>query len=364
MNEDPKQNQWNRRKFLKRTGVASLAAASLSIASAASTNANSSNEKEAIQRYWEKRQKHFEKLEEKAKKQYKAYDSPPKHIYRGTDKIDNTPAFYAPLQDECPYLPEFQSIFTSGTAGRYYKYTMGFGMKDIIRFHGHPCEALYYTAAICRLICDQLFPNKVVDRTVLRAMGGKSPCILDSLQYVTGGRMHYGALNIVPTLGHAVVVQRIDNGETWMGCWKDGVQSWNATNIFGSPNKNNPRPHEYWSGWKHEPKTPKEKLDDCMRKWDYDKPELLQELRDIKDNLKYLPEGQEPNVDPTKIRNRFQWLQYRHLRQVFKHPLEESFQIKRVPDFHWEFPHCEPMWIPRFDTKAKWAPYTEHPDHI
>jgi hypothetical protein len=72
-------------------------------------------------------------------------------------------------------IPEFQSIFTSGTAGQYFKHTLSFGMKDIIRFHGHSCEALYYTAAISRLICDKLFSNGVVDRTLLRGRGGESP---------------------------------------------------------------------------------------------------------------------------------------------------------------------------------------------
>ena len=30
-------------------------------------------------------------------------------------------------------------------------------------------------------------------------------------------------------------------------------------------------------------------------KWKYTKPELLQRLRDLKDNLKYLPDGGYPN---------------------------------------------------------------------
>ncbi len=163
----------NRRNFLKKAGTASVAAAGFSLASVA--QAGASSEEEVMEKYWQKRQDKFEALEEKAKKNYKGLDSPPKYVYRGTDSIDNEPTFYAPLMEECPYLPEFQSIYTSGTAGQYFMYTLGFGMKDIIRFHGHSCEALYYTAAITRLICDQLFPNKVVDRAVLRGMGAKSP---------------------------------------------------------------------------------------------------------------------------------------------------------------------------------------------
>jgi hypothetical protein len=170
---ETKDTSVNRRNFLKKAGTASMAAATLSLASVA--HARGSDENEVMQRYWEKKQKKYEALEEKAKKSYKGLDSPPKYVYRGTDSIDNDPTFYAPLMEECPYLPEFQSIYTSGTAGQYFQYTLGFGMKDIVRFHGHSCEALYYTAAICRLICDQLFPNKVVDRSVLRGLGGKSP---------------------------------------------------------------------------------------------------------------------------------------------------------------------------------------------
>ena len=314
--------------------------------------------------YWKERQEQYEVLEEKFKKPYKSFDAPPKYIYRGTDWIDNKATFYAPLQEECGYLPEFQSIFTEGTAGQYFKYTLKFGMKDIIRFHGHSCEALYYTAAICRLICDQLFPNGIVDRTILRGIGGKSPCIADSLIYITGGRLQFGTLNIDASLGHAVVLQRIDTGETWIGAWKDGVQSWNATKIFGSPNKANPLPYKRWSAWKHEPDTPDEQLKECKIKWEYQKPELLQRLRDLKDNLKYLPKGQKPTIDPNEIREEFSWLQYRHLREVFSHPLKESFQIKRVPDYKWEYPHNEQIWVPRLDQKAKWAEFMDHPDKI
>lgn len=312
--------------------------------------------------HWNEKQKQYEVLEEKFKKPYKSFDGPPKYIYRGTDWIDDRATFYAPLQEECRYLPEFQSIFTEGTAGQYFKYTLKFGMKDIIRFHGHSCEALYYTAAICRLICDQLFPDGVIDRTILRGIGGKSPCIADSLIYVTGGRLQFGTLNIDPSLGHAIVLQRIDTGETWMGAWKDGVQSWNSTKIFGTPNKANPLPYKRWSNWKHEPDTPEEQLKECKIKWEYQNPELLQRLRDLKDNLKYLPKGQKATIDPNKIRDEFCWLQYKHLREVFSHPLEESFQIKRVPDYKWEYPHNEQIWIPRLDQKAKWAEFMTHPD--
>lgn len=162
----------NRRNFLKSVGIVSAAAI---VGPVSLSRAETKNPDEVISEYWRKRQKEYEALEEEARKEHKAFDSPPKYVYSGTDNIDKTPTFYAPLQQECKYLPEFQSIFTSGTAGQYFKHTLSFGMKDIIRFHGHSCEALYYTAAISRLICDKLFSNGVVDRTLLRGRGGESP---------------------------------------------------------------------------------------------------------------------------------------------------------------------------------------------
>ncbi|ACN13288.1 hypothetical protein HRM2_01660 [Desulforapulum autotrophicum HRM2] len=336
----------------------------LGLSFASTVSAMTDEENAAVAKHWQEKQQKYEELEDAMKKPYKSFDGPPKYIYRGTDSIDKTGTFYAPLQEECAYLPEFESIFTEGTAGQYFKYTLKFGMKDIIRFHGHSCEALYYTAAICRLICDQMFPDGVVDRTILRGIVGQSPCIADSMAYITGGRLQFGTLSMDPSLGHAVVIQRIDTGETWMGVWKDGIQSWNAKKIFGTPNKANPIPYKRWSNWKYEPETPADQLDDCKISWDYDQPELLQRLRDVKDNLKYLPKGQKPTIDANNVREEFNWLQYRHLREVFKHPLAESFQIKQVPNYKWEYPHVEPLWVPRLDQKAKWAPFMSHPEQV
>jgi hypothetical protein len=149
---------------------------------------------------------------------------------------------------------------------------------------------------------------------------------------VLGGRGHFGTLVVDLNLGHAVVIQRMDNQETWIGAWKDGIQSWNDVNVFGQPNRPNPSPYRRWSNWEHEPDTPTNQLGDCKIKWQYNKPELLQRLN-----------------------------QYRHLLEVFSHPLEESFQIKRVPNYRWEYPHCEPLWTPRLDQKAKWAPFQAYP---
>ncbi len=166
----------NRRDFLKKTGAITLASGSAATLGGISlAKAATESEDEIVNRYWQKKQKEHEADEAAVRKRYKAFGPPQKFIYRGTDWSDDKATFYAPLQEECPYLPEFQSIFTEGTAGQYFKYTLKFGMKDIVRFHGHSCEALYYTPAILRLIIDKMFPDGVVDRTLLRGIAGQSP---------------------------------------------------------------------------------------------------------------------------------------------------------------------------------------------
>jgi hypothetical protein len=166
----------NRRDFLKKTGAITLASGSAATLGGISlAKAATESEDEIVNRYWQKKQKEHEADEAAVRKRYKAFGPPQKFIYRGTDWSDDKATFYAPLQEECSYLPEFQSIFTEGTAGQYFKYTLKFGMKDIVRFHGHSCEALYYTPAILRLIIDKMFPDGVVDRTLLRGIAGQSP---------------------------------------------------------------------------------------------------------------------------------------------------------------------------------------------
>src|SRR5690606_35735314 len=111
--------------------------AASTLAGGSLTGGGGKSKEEIIAEYWAKKQKQYEAEENKFRTEYKAYDSPPRYIYRGTDWSDDKATFYAPLQEDCEYLPEFQSIFTEGTAGQYFKYTLKFGMKDIIRFHGH-----------------------------------------------------------------------------------------------------------------------------------------------------------------------------------------------------------------------------------
>ncbi len=131
-----------------------------------------------------------------------------------------------------------------------------------------------------------------------------------------------------------------------MGVWKDGIQSWNAVKIFGSPNKANPLPYERWSAWRHEPTTPKGQLGDCKVQWKYNRPDLLQRLRDIKDNLKYLPKGQKPTITPKKIREEFTWYSTGISGRSSSIPWRTAFRSNRCPTTNGPIPTANPCGCP------------------
>ncbi len=87
-----------RRDFLKKTGVASLAAGAATLGGVSLASAAAESEDDAIDRYWQKKQKEYEAKEKKLRKAYDAFGPPPKYIYRGTDWADDKATFYAPLQ--------------------------------------------------------------------------------------------------------------------------------------------------------------------------------------------------------------------------------------------------------------------------
>ncbi|MDY6861513.1 MAG: hypothetical protein SV062_00820, partial [Thermodesulfobacteriota bacterium] len=35
-----------------------------------------------------------------------------------------------------------------------------------------------------------------------------------------------------------------------------------------------------------------------------------------------------------------------------------------MADYKWEYPHCEPLWVPRLDQKGKCAPFMDHPEQL
>jgi len=247
-----------------------------------------------------------------------AWEMKPPYIITGCSPIDDEPCWYCPAVD-APYAPTFEVLDTDAAKGRYYTMTKTITLKDLVEFHGHDCEGLFHAAGMCKLAMDELFPDGIYDRTDMRAMAGKSPCFCDTVMYLTGGRIRYGTFDMDPRLGHSIIVQRISTGETVMASWRSGV---NCVPI----SKVNPEPYELWSAYP-QPTTP-------VGKHIIWEPKVgTNRLIDLKTKLW----GGKYEIGPEEL-TELAWLQRKHVEEILTHPLEESYQVKRLPDFKWEKP--------------------------
>jgi len=275
-----------------------------------------------------------------------SYETRPPYIVTGVGPVDDEPCWYCPEVD-APYAPTFEVLDTDAAKGRYYTMTKTITLKDLVEFHGHDCEGLFHAACMCKLAMDELFPNGVYDRTNMRGMAGESPCFCDVVMYLTGGRIRHGTFDMDPRLGHSIIIQRIDTGEAVMVSWRPGV---NCVPI----SKVNPEPYELWSAYP-QPKTPVGK----HITW---KPEVSSDrLIELKTKLeKY-------EISPEEL-TELRWLQVQHVEEILTHPIEESYQIKYLPDFRWEAPGYDSiirrndimfknypqMYSPSAATEAEW----------
>ncbi|WP_419778488.1 FmdE family protein [Maridesulfovibrio sp.] len=220
-------------------------------------------------------------------------------IETGVTQPDRTPTWYAPMIAK-PYAPEFEILATRGTQGRYYPYTYAVNMKDIIQFHGHDCEGLSHCAACCKLAFDVLFPDGIIDRSVLGGITGKSPCWSDCTAFLTGARVQYGNLSFFKEkkYGHVIILYRQDTGQAVMATWKKGIN-----NIPGEP-----------------PVLP------GVIEWQtkVDNKEVLALKKVVKDA------GGKPTPYQVDL---MRYLQFTHINDVFSHPLEDSYQIKVLENF-------------------------------
>ena len=134
-------------------------------------------------------------------------------IETGVTQPDTVPSWYAPMVAK-PYAPVFEILATRGTQGRYYPYTYAVTLKDIIKWHGHDCEGMTHVACCCKTAFKILFPDGIIDRSVLRGITGKSPCWSDGVAFLTGARIQYGNLGYFKEkkYGHAIILYREDTG--------------------------------------------------------------------------------------------------------------------------------------------------------
>ena len=252
-------------------------------------------------------------------------------IETGVTQPDRVPTWYAPMV-AMPYAPVFEILATKGTQGRYYQHTYAVTIKDIIKWHGHDCEGITSVANCCKMAFDILFPDGIIDRSVLKGISGTGPCWSDGVAFLTGARVQYGNLGFFKdkTYNHAVILYREDTGVAVLATWKKGIN-----NI---PNEPVVLPGEIT--W-----TPKVNMQDVI-------------------NLKKVVKNAKGNPDPYQV-DLMRYYQWQHINDILSRPLNESYQAKIIENFKWE------DWIDptktiqnthkRSDIRLKNHPYRERP---
>jgi len=222
-------------------------------------------------------------------------------IETGVTPPDTVPTWYAPMVAK-PYAPVFEILATRGTQGRYYPYTYAVTLKDMVKFHGHDCEGTTHVANCCKVAFNVLFPDGIIDRSILGGITGKSPCWSDGVAFLTGARIQYGNLGFFKKkkYGHAIILYRTDTGMAVMATWKKGIN-----NIPG------------------EPVVLPGKID---WKPDIDMQAVVQLKKVVKDS------GGKPTPYQVDL---MRYYQYRHINNILEHPLADSYQVEVLENFKW-----------------------------
>lgn len=252
-------------------------------------------------------------------------------IETGVEAPDRAPTWYAPMAGQ-PYAPSFEMLATRGTQGRYYPYTYPVSLKDMIRFHGHDCEGTIHAAASARVAFDILFPDGIIDRSVLWGISGTSPCWSDAVAFLTGARMQYGNLGFFKDArySHAIILYREDTEVAVLATWKKGIN-----NIPGEPVM----------------------LPEAIDWTPAVDPEIVMALK---------TEVKAAGGTPTPYQvDRLRFLQWKHVNDILSRPLAQSYQARVLEDFEWG------EWINpakevgephvRSDTRLKNYPYRDSP---
>lgn len=240
-------------------------------------------------------------------------------IETGVDAVDRTPTWYAPMMAK-PYAPSFEILATRGTAGRYYPYTYTVTLKDMIKWHGHDCEGTIHAANAAKVAFKILFPDGIIDRSVLWGISGPSPCWSDAVAFLTGARLQYGNLGFFRNKAywHAILLYREDTKVAVLATWKKGIND-----IPGEPVV----------------------LPESIT---WTPAVSMQEMMDLKRAVKAA--GGTPTPYQVDL---MRYLQWRHVNDILEHPLRASYQARIVPHFRWA------DWIDPTKTLAKPFPRSD-----
>lgn len=252
-------------------------------------------------------------------------------VETGVEAPDRSPTWYASMVGK-PYAPVFEMLATQGTQGRYYPYTYPVTLKDLIRFHGHDCEGTVHVANAAWVAFKLLFPDDIVDRSVLWGISGTSPCWSDGVAFLTGARVQYGNLGFFrdKRYSHAIVLYRDDTKVAVLATWKQGIN-----NIPGEPVM-------------------------LPGKIEWQPTVSTQEIEALKRVVK--DAGGKPT--PYQV-DQMHFQQWALVNDILEHPLADSYQAVVIHDFKWS-DWVDPNLaihqpVSRTDTRLKNYPYRERP---
>lgn len=252
-------------------------------------------------------------------------------VETGVEAPDRNPSWYASMVAK-PYAPVFEMLATQGTQGRYYPYTYPVTLKDLVRYHGHDCEGTTTAANSAWVAFKLLFPDGVIDRSVLWGISGESPCWSDAVAYLTGARLQYGNLGFFKDrrYSHAILLYREDTQVAVLATWKEGIN-----NIPGEPVM---LPGKI--AWK--PRV------------------TMKDVEALKADVKKA--GGQPTPYQVDLMRYQQWV---HVNDILDRPLQESYQAQVIDNFRWE-DWIDPAKViaqphARTDTRLKNYPYRGRP---
>jgi len=252
-------------------------------------------------------------------------------IETGVTQPDRIPTWYAPMVAK-PYAPVFEILATKGTQGRYYQRTYAVTIKDIVKWHGHDCEGTTHAANNMKMAFKILFPDGIIDRSVLKGISGTGPCWSDAVAFLTGARLQYGNLGYFKNkdYNHAIILYREDTKVAVLATWKKGIN-----NIPG------------------EPVVLPGKI-----KW---KTKInMQAVINLK--MKVKNSKGRPTPYQVDLLRYYQWM---HVNDVLSHPLEDSYQTKIIKGFKWDDWVDKRKTIPnphaRGDIRLRNFPYRKRP---
>ncbi|MGD9128176.1 MAG: formylmethanofuran dehydrogenase subunit E family protein [Planctomycetia bacterium] len=131
--------------------------------------------------------------------------------------------YYPDWMAEAKYNAPIRVLDTDSALGRYSLKDKTIGIRDIVQFHGHPCDGLVIAYVEIGEVLKRLFPDGVIDRTDLRVVSKNGPCWVDTAAMMTGARINFGTLSIDPAIGDGFIIQKISTGETYQVHLKDGI---------------------------------------------------------------------------------------------------------------------------------------------